>query len=118
MGQNAPNGEHKLNNINKLAHLGWDYLLDFYWQLQAGRPSSNEQGSLRHGSRAEKLPIHKQKLKSPQLEVSQDKRGQVMKRSPDLTESASSDKLHCQKEEEFLTCWAYAVSTGSKWKQG
>lgn len=35
-----------------------------------------------------------------------------MKRSPDLTESASDDKLHCQKEEEFLTCWATPYPRG------
>lgn len=51
---------------------------------------------------------------SPPREFSQDQRREVMKRSPYLTESASIDKVRCQKEEEFPTWWDHAASTGSK----
>lgn len=91
----------------------------FYCQVHFGRPLSSEHGSLRHGSRAKKLPTHMHRLESPPAEFSQDQRREVAKRSLDLRESASNDKVQCQeKEDKFLTWWAHAVSTGSKRKQG
>lgn len=75
-------------------------LVFFYWQLQSGRPLSSEHGSPRRGSRAETLPVREQRRQSPLGEFSQELRGEVTKRSPDLTESASNDKVCCQKEKK------------------